>query len=111
MKDAQDHYAEHLEKLHLAIPAGLMGRMTDDNWHFAIVLTSNIALYVEHVSTIRMGADKKLWIDAHLYSQTDADSHFWKFPPTIKLIGAPTSRGEVSINVDQIMFMVEMADT
>jgi arginase family enzyme len=108
--DAQGKYAEHLEEAYKLLPTWFVGRMMDDNWHFALILSTGHALYVENIRYVRRAADNSIWIDAHLYSQKDADTHSWQIKDT-KLIGAPTSRGTVSINAEHVVYAVEMADT
>jgi hypothetical protein len=108
MSDAQDEYAQHLDKCSKLLPAWFVGRMTFDNWHFGLALTTGQVLYVEHLSDVRQAVDGSLWLEVVLYGQADADTHLWKFG---KLIGAPTSRKHASVNAAHVVFVVELADT
>jgi hypothetical protein len=105
-----DDYEEKIEKARQLLPAWFIPRMMGDSWHFAIVLTSGDALYVEHIDDVCLSPTGTIWLDVTLYTQKEADRHDWQIWKT-KLLGAPTSRLSASINAAEILYVVELADT
>lgn len=84
-------------------------RMMSDDWSFALLTTTGIAIAVRQIYKVNQAADGSLWLDVHLIDASNAAS-FAKDVP-FPLFGAPTDRTAATINAQQIVAAFELADT
>ena len=91
------------------IPAWFTKRMTEDVWHFGLLMRDGTVIGVQTIESIQQSADGHVWLDVRLMDPSDGNSEWLK--PFAKSLIAPTSRLEASINASHIIAAFELADT
>ena len=87
-----------------------LSRMTEDTWSFGIMLVTGQVLAIQTIYAVRRAQNGSAWIDAQLMPHDD----FWIESARkngYRVVGAPTSREHVSINIAHIVAAFELADT
>lgn len=95
--DREMAVAEHM------LPAWFVGRMMSDEWYFGLMLTNGTTIGITHIDAVRLDAAGELWIDVRMLDP--------KLGPAVRVMKAPTSRLEASIQVRHIVAAFEIADT
>jgi hypothetical protein len=88
------------------LPTWFVPRMMEDVWQFGLLMSDGTLICIQTILNVAQAADGSIWIDVRLSDVTPFTVE--KHP---RLLKAPTSRDEASINVHHIMAAFETADT
>ena len=99
---AEEEIQEYIDLL----PAWFTERMLSDTWNFGLLMITGDIIVIQNIYRITQDASGNLWLDATL--QTD-----WKDDSIMghKVVVAPTSRNNISINSSHVVAAFELADT
>ena len=89
------------------LPAWFTERMLSDTWSFGLLMITGDIIAIQHIDSIIQDASGNLWLNATLLEDTpfvdDVAGH--------KILIAPTSRLQTSINASHVVAAFELADT
>ena len=113
MEEEQDGIWEEQREAERLLPAWFVPRMMFDEWFFGLLLTNGDILAIETIRKVHQDAMGNLWIDvtAHEYESRCLWQGSNDRPWRKKIVGAPTERTFMSVNVSNIITAFELAYT
>lgn len=83
-------------------------RCANDNWLFGVLMQSGVVIVIRCITAMHVDETGR-WIDVELVE--DEEDHARARWVKSRQVGAPTTRTEATLNVDQITMIFEYADT
>ena len=100
------NWSEEGQKYIDLLPAWFTERMLCDMWSFGLLMITGDVIGIESITSITQDATGNLWLNATLLKDSLLEDIGGR-----KILFAPTSRLETSINASHVVAAFELADT